>query len=140
MRTSNRKQIVIGLTLVLALLVSPCLTAQEASPEAAPQPVTEPAGEPGTEGPESSGEMVEVVVEQPVEEVAEPVAEESVEPSDLQAFVTNGRQGVNYRRGTWHMPLIALEAGQEFLVIDRAGGRPNCDEHVLDASMLLLEP
>jgi ureidoglycolate lyase len=65
---------------------------------------------------------------------------ESVEPSDLQAFVTNGRQGVNYRRGTWHMPLIALEAGQEFLVIDRAGDRPNCDEHVLDESVLLLEP
>ena len=65
---------------------------------------------------------------------------ESVEPADLQAFVTNGRQGVNYRRGTWHMPLIAFEAGQEFLVIDRAGDQPNCDEHVLDESVLLLEP
>lgn len=65
---------------------------------------------------------------------------ESVEPSDLQAFVTNGRQGVNYLRGTWHMPLIAFEAGQEFLVIDRAGDKPNCDEHVLDESVLLLEP
>ena len=67
-------------------------------------------------------------------------AAESVELSDLQAFVTNGRQGVNYRRGTWHMPLIALEAGQEFLVIDRAPGEPNCDEHVLDEPVLLLEP
>jgi ureidoglycolate lyase len=65
---------------------------------------------------------------------------ESVEPSDLRAFVTNGRQGVNYLRGTWHMPLIAFEAGQEFLVIDRAGDLPNYDEHVLDESMLLLEP
>jgi ureidoglycolate lyase len=65
---------------------------------------------------------------------------ESVELADLQAFVTNGRQGVNYRRGTWHMPLIAFEAGQEFLVIDRAGDLPNCDEHVLDESVLLLEP
>jgi ureidoglycolate lyase len=54
--------------------------------------------------------------------------------------VTNGRQGVNYLRGTWHMPLIAFEAGQEFLVIDRAGDEPNCDEHVLDESVLLLEP
>ena len=65
---------------------------------------------------------------------------ESVELADLQAFVTNGRQGVNYQRGTWHMPLIAFEAGQEFLVIDRAGDLPNCDEHVLDESVLLLEP
>ncbi len=67
-------------------------------------------------------------------------AGESVEPGDLQAFVTDGRQGVNYRRGTWHMPLIAFETGQEFLVIDRAGDAPNCDEHTLDDSVLLLEP
>ena len=65
---------------------------------------------------------------------------ESVEPADLQAFVTNGRQGVNYLRGTWHMPLIAFEVGQAFLVIDRAGDLPNCDEHVLDENVLLLEP
>jgi ureidoglycolate lyase len=64
---------------------------------------------------------------------------ESVEARDLQAFVTNGRQGVNYRRGTWHMPLIAFEAGQRFLVIDRAGDGPNCDEHMLDESVLLVE-
>ena len=41
-------------------------------------------------------------------------------PSDLRAFVTNGRQGVNYWPGTWHHPLIALKAG-DFLVIDRQG-------------------
>lgn len=64
---------------------------------------------------------------------------EAVEARDLQAFVTNGRQGINYRRGTWHMPLIALEAGQRFLVIDRASDGPNCDEHVLDEAVLLLE-
>ena len=64
---------------------------------------------------------------------------ESVEPPDLQAFVTNGRQGVNYLRGTWHMPLIAFEAGQRFLVIDHAGDTPNCDEHTLDESVLLVE-
>ncbi|MHA6646170.1 ureidoglycolate lyase [Mesorhizobium sp. A623] len=40
--------------------------------------------------------------------------------SGLHAFVTNGRQGVNYHRGTWHHPLIALDPG-DFLVVDRAG-------------------
>jgi len=65
--------------------------------------------------------------------------EEAVDAQDLRAFVTNGRQGINYRRGTWHMPLIALEAGQEFLVIDRAGAAPNCDEHSLDETVLLVE-
>ena len=62
---------------------------------------------------------------------------ETVEAEDLRAFVTNGRQGINYHRGTWHMPLIALEAGQEFLVIDRAGDSPNCDEHSLGETVLL---
>ena len=64
---------------------------------------------------------------------------ETVEADDLRAFVTNGRQGINYRRGTWHMPLIALEAGQEFLVIDRAGDSPNCDEHSLGETVVLAE-
>lgn len=65
--------------------------------------------------------------------------EASVEAGDLRAFMTNGRQGVNYRRGTWHMPLIAFQAGQEFLVIDRAGDTPNCDEHSLGETVELVD-
>jgi ureidoglycolate lyase len=63
--------------------------------------------------------------------------EESVDASALRAFVTNGRQGINYHRGTWHMPLIAFEAGQEYLIIDRGGKEPNCDMHTLDEPILL---
>ena len=54
-------------------------------------------------------------------------AGESIDAADLRAFVTNGRQGINYHRGTWHMPLIAFDAGQEYLVIDRGGDESNRD-------------
>jgi len=54
---------------------------------------------------------------------------EHVEADNLQAFVTNGHQGISYHRGTWHLPLIAQEAGQEFLVVDQASRPGNLREH-----------
>jgi ureidoglycolate lyase len=65
-------------------------------------------------------------------------AGESVGPEDLQAFVTNGTQGINYNKGVWHMPIIGLEAGQEFLVIDRGGNGDNCEEHCFSDPVTLL--
>jgi len=66
--------------------------------------------------------------------------QESVTADELEAFVTDGRQGINYRRGTWHMPLIALADSQEFLLIDRVGGGSNCDELVLGERVVLQAP
>lgn len=63
------------------------------------------------------------------------------EPPDaggLVAFVSNGRQGVNYLKGTWHMPLIALGDGDEFLVID-SGASQQTDIHKLDAPVTIAE-
>jgi ureidoglycolate lyase len=65
------------------------------------------------------------------------VAEPGAAPDRLYAFVSNGRQGVNYRRGTWHMPLIGLETGQRFLIIDRQTTASNCDIHRLAEPVLL---
>lgn len=62
---------------------------------------------------------------------------ESIEAGDLRAFVTDGSQGINYHRGVWHMPLISLESGQNFLIVDRAPGMNNCEELVLRESVLL---
>lgn len=62
---------------------------------------------------------------------------ESVDIDDLQAFVTNGRQGINYHRGTWHMPLISAEEGQRFLIVDRAPGDDNCEVVMLERSVML---
>lgn len=70
------------------------------------------------------------------------VAPAAAEPdaAAVRAFVATGRQGVNFRRGTWHHPLIALAAG-EFLVLDRGGPGENCDEFRLpDGGLLLPEP
>ena len=55
-------------------------------------------------------------------------AGDAVDPHSLQAFVTNGQQGYNYHRGTWHMPLITPEVGQQTLIVDRGGPGNNCDE------------
>ena len=62
---------------------------------------------------------------------------ESVDTGALRAFVSNGRQGINYRRGTWHMPLISFDEGQEYLIIDRGGNEPNCEEFLLDDVVFL---
>lgn len=65
---------------------------------------------------------------------------EHVERASVRAFVTNGAQGVNYRRGTWHHPVIALRSLCEFLVVDRAGPGANCDEFFFEGDPLLLQP
>lgn len=49
-----------------------------------------------------------------------------VAPESLRVFVSNGRQGINFRRGVWHHPLLALSAG-DFLVADRLGPGDNCE-------------
>jgi ureidoglycolate lyase len=62
-----------------------------------------------------------------------------IDPASVVAFVTNGEQGVNYHRGTWHHPVIALRDVSEFLVLDREGPGANCDEHPFEADDLLLQ-
>ena len=44
----------------------------------------------------------------------------------LRAFISNGRQGVNYHRNVWHHPLFAWQSETDFLTVDR-GGKDNCD-------------
>lgn len=51
-----------------------------------------------------------------------------------QAFLAAPGQGVNYRRGVWHHPLIALQQDSAFLVVDRGGEGANCDEVRLENS------
>lgn len=48
-----------------------------------------------------------------------------LDPRAIRAFAAAPNQGVNYRRGVWHHPLIALGQISDFLVIDRAGDGEN---------------
>ena len=58
----------------------------------------------------------------------------------LQAFVTNGRQGINYRLGTWHHVLLTPYAAMRFICVDRAGPGDNCiDYFIADSEQCLLE-
>jgi len=57
---------------------------------------------------------------------------EQVNPEHIHAFYSDGTQGINFQPGTWHLPIIALEPGQQFMLIDRGGARQNCDEFYFD--------
>ena len=49
--------------------------------------------------------------------------------ADPCAFLTNGAQGINLAKGTWHGVLTPLHAPGLFAVVDRIGGTPNLEEH-----------
>ena len=50
------------------------------------------------------------------------------ELKNIIGFKTMAGQGINYARGVWHHPLIALDQSTDFLVVDRHGKDENCDE------------
>ena len=50
-------------------------------------------------------------------------------PGQPRAFVTDGAQGINFHRGTWHGVLTPLSAPGLFAVVDRIGATPNLHEH-----------
>lgn len=54
-----------------------------------------------------------------------------------RAFLAAQGQGVNFHRGTWHHPLLALDRISDFLVVDRAGPGANCEEAGLAQAWVL---
>jgi ureidoglycolate lyase len=60
--------------------------------------------------------------------------------ADPRAFLTNGAQGVNLHRGTWHGVLTPLHAPGLFAVIDRIGPTPNLEEHRFAEPWTVLAP
>ena len=56
-----------------------------------------------------------------------------------RTFLARGDQGVQYSKGVWHHPLLALKEGSEFLVADRAGAGANLEERRLPGGGRLIE-
>ncbi|MEF3048568.1 ureidoglycolate lyase [Pseudotabrizicola sp. L79] len=56
------------------------------------------------------------------------------------AFLTNGQQGINFRRGTWHGVLTPLHAPGLFAVVDRIGPTPNLEEVRFTESWTVIAP
>ncbi|MFN7224947.1 MAG: ureidoglycolate lyase [Paracoccaceae bacterium] len=57
-----------------------------------------------------------------------------------RAFLTNGAQGINLRRGTWHGVLTPLHAPGLFAVVDRISPTPNLEEHRYNEMWTVLAP
>ncbi|MFO1201263.1 MAG: ureidoglycolate lyase [Tabrizicola sp.] len=57
-----------------------------------------------------------------------------------QAFLTNGAQGINLHRGTWHGVLTPLSAPGLFAVVDRVGTTPNLEEYRFTEPWTVLAP
>jgi len=62
---------------------------------------------------------------------------DTIDPTEVRAFITDGRQGVNYAKGTWHAIQSVLEREGEFLVVDRGGAGHNCDEYPIGIEVTL---
>jgi len=58
-------------------------------------------------------------------------------PGIPAAFLATGSQGVNYRAGVWHHPLLALDDASDFLVVDRGGKGENLEEYSFDTEYVI---
>lgn len=61
-----------------------------------------------------------------------------LDESAIRVFLAQPGQGVNYHAGTWHHFCLALEGESDFLVVDRIGKGPNCDEKELAVRFQIL--
>jgi ureidoglycolate lyase len=60
-------------------------------------------------------------------------------PARLKAFRASGRQGINYARNVWHHPLLVLDHGGRFLIVDRKGPGANLEEVSLAEERIIVD-
>ncbi len=61
-------------------------------------------------------------------------------PGTPLAFISNGAQGVNYHRNTWHGVLCPLDQRQPFVIIDRIGPGDNLQEFTYPTPYTITAP
>lgn len=66
--------------------------------------------------------------------------DEGGKPGEPQVFLAGAYQGVNYRRNTWHHPLMAIGEVSDFLVVDRDGPGNNLEEFFFETPFVIREP
>jgi ureidoglycolate lyase len=67
-------------------------------------------------------------------------SDEDGKPGQPQVFLASPHQGVNYRRNTWHHPLMAIGEVSDFLVVDRDGPGNNLEEFFFETPFVIREP
>ncbi len=66
---------------------------------------------------------------------------EDIDDSTLKAFVSNGHQGINYHRNTWHHVILTPFDAVSFIVVDRTDPGSNCVEHwYAEADQPVIDP
>ena len=61
-------------------------------------------------------------------------------PKLLRAFISNGKQGINYHAGTWHHVLFTPYGEMRFICVDRDSPDDNCiDFHIPRDQQRLLD-
>lgn len=68
--------------------------------------------------------------------VAPALADGSPDLDGLRAFTCSSGQGINYHRGVWHHPIVALDTTADFAMLVWEDGTPgDCVEHWLTESI-----
>jgi ureidoglycolate lyase len=61
-------------------------------------------------------------------------------PDTVHAFLTDGTQGINFHKNTWHGVLTPLGGSGLFAVVDRIGTTANLEEFRLDDPITIVGP
>lgn len=67
-------------------------------------------------------------------------ADANGKPDQPLVFVTNGKQGVNYSRNTWHGVLTPIDQTALFGVVDYIGDNKNLEEYTLPDPYVIKQP